>query len=330
MHVSVVIPCYRSANTLPDLTQRLNAVLPGVTDSFEIILVVDGSPDNTWDVARGLATSSATVRALRLARNYGQGNAVIAGVRAAKHEVIVTMDDDLQHPPEELPKLLSALTEDLDLVYGVAEEEEHGIGRSFASRLVKRGLSGVVGVQNAKVLSALRVFRSHLVAGFDQVSGPDVSVDVVFSWTTTRVGSVAVRMDHRTTGRSNYTFRSLLKHAINMIMGYSTKPLRFVTGLGILVGIAGFALFVRVIWQYFTHETTVAGFTSVASMIAIFASAQMLAIGVLGEYVGRIHSHGMGRPTYVIRDSAGNAPRSAPASARTTADSLPDPTIVLR
>jgi len=314
---------------LPELTARLGAVLPRFAESFEIILVVDGSPDDTWDVARGLATSSGTVRALRLARNYGQSNALIAGVRAAKHEVIVTMDDDLQHAPEELPKLFGALTEDLDLVYGVAEEEEHAFGRSLASRLVKRGLSGVVGVENAKVLSALRVFRSHLVAGFDQVSGPDVSVDVVLSWTTTRVTSVTVRMDQRTHGRSNYTFRSLVKHAINMIMGYSTKPLRFVTGLGILIGIAGFALFVRVLWLYFTHETTVAGFTSVASMVAIFASAQMLAIGVLGEYVGRIHSHGMGRPTYVIRDSTGNAPRSAAVSARTASDSLTDPAIVL-
>jgi undecaprenyl-phosphate 4-deoxy-4-formamido-L-arabinose transferase len=326
VHVSVVIPCYRSAKTLPDLTARLNAVLPTATESYEVVLVVDGSPDDTWDVARGLAVLHEHVRAMRLARNYGQSNALIAGIRAAKHEVIVTMDDDLQHPPEEVPKLLAALTDDLDLVYGIAEAEEHGVGRSLASRIVKRGLSGVVGVANANVLSAFRAFRSFLVGGFEQVSGPHVSVDVALSWATTRIGATTVHMDERTVGRSNYTFSSLFKHALNLIMGYSIKPLRLVTLFGGAVGLAGFALFARVLWLYFAHQTTVAGFTTVAAMVAIFSAAQMIAIGVLGEYIGRIHAHGMGRPTYVIRESVGGASRaSAGRPAVSPANGLTDP-----
>ena len=301
MFVSVVVPCYRSARTLPTLVGRLNEVLRAAATAYEIILVVD-SQDGTWEVARDLALHGSPIQALRLARNYGQQNALIAGIRAARYDVIITIDDDLQHPPEEIPKLLAALTDDVDLVYALPDEEEHGIMRSLASRIIKAGMSGAMGVRDARLLSAFRIFRTFLRGAFDNVSGPDVSVDVALSWATTRVGAVSVHMDDRTEGQSGYTFRSLVRHAINMMLGYSTKPLRLVTYLGFLVGVGGLLLTVRVLWSYIAGGTTLAGYTTTASMIALFASAQMIAIGVLGEYVGRIHGRGMGRPTYVIRE----------------------------
>lgn len=303
MSVSIVVPCYRSAETLPTLVARLNTVMSGLTIRYEVILVVDGSPDGTWTAARRLAADHpATVRALHLARNYGQHNAIIAGVRAARHDVIVTMDDDLQHPPEEVPKLLAALTDDLDVVYGVAEVEEHGWLRSLASRMVKTGMAGPIGVKNARMLSAFRAFRAFVQAGFDQVHGPHASVDVALSWTTTRVGAVTVRMSKREIGKSGYTFRRLLRHSVNMLLGYSTAPLRVVTYLGLMVGLGGLVMLGRVLWLYFTDQIAVAGFTTIASLVALFSSAQMISIGVVGEYIGRIHASGMGRPTYVIRE----------------------------
>jgi undecaprenyl-phosphate 4-deoxy-4-formamido-L-arabinose transferase len=303
LSISIVVPCYRSAETLPTLAARVESVMSDLGDDFELILVVDGSPDNTWDVAQGLAATNSWVHAIHLARNYGQHSAVIAGIRSARHDVIVTMDDDLQHPPEEIPKLLAALTDDTDLVYGVSVKEEHGFARSFASRLIKAALSGPLGVQNARMLSAFRAFRTPLRGGFEDLRGPNVSVDMALSWATTRVRAAPVRMDRRAQGRSGYSLRALFRHALNMIIGYSTLPLRFVTYLGLIVGLIGVILFARVLWLYFAGETTVAGYTTVASMVAIFSAAQMIAVGVLGEYVGRIHSRGLGRPTYVIRQS---------------------------
>jgi undecaprenyl-phosphate 4-deoxy-4-formamido-L-arabinose transferase len=305
MFVSVVVPCYRSAGTLPRLVERATNVLPDVTTMYEIILVVDGSPDDTWSVAASLAESHECVRAVRLARNYGQHNALIAGVRAARFDVVVTMDDDLQHPPEEIHKLLSALEDDVDLVYGVAREEEHGLVRSFASRAVKSALAGTMQVRNARQVSAFRAFRTFLRDAFPLISGPHVCVDVALSWGTTRIGAVEVRMDERTEGTTGYTLTGLIRHTANMVLGYSSAPLRLVTYLGFLVGVAGLLLFVRLIWLYVDGATTVAGFTTISALIAIFSSAQMIAIGMLGEYVGRIHSGGMGRPTYVIRERAG-------------------------
>lgn len=304
MSISVVIPCYRSAQTLPPLTERLNDVLPSLAEEYEIILVVD-SPDDTWVVASGLATKYDHVQAIRMARNYGQHNALIAGIRAARMELIVTMDDDLQHLPEELPKMVAALTDDVDLVYGTATDEEHAFMRSFAARATKAVMSGGMGIQNARLLSPFRIFRSFLRAAFDQVEGPHASVDVALSWATSRVAGIRVRMDERAVGKSAYTFRSLARHTINMVMGYSTKPLRLVTYLGFLIGVCGLLLAVRLLWLYFVGNTTVAGFTTIATMVAIFSSAQMVAVGVLGEYIGRVHSRGMGRPTYVIRERVG-------------------------
>jgi glycosyltransferase involved in cell wall biosynthesis len=302
--LSVVIPCYRSAATLPDLVRRLATILPAIAHDYEVILVVDGSPDYTWDVAQVLAAEHTHVRALHLSRNYGQHNALLAGVRLARFETVITMDDDLQHPPEELPRLVAALTHDLDLVYAIAEHEEHGVLRSLASRTLKAGLAAGLGVRSARSISAFRIFRTFLRNGFAEFTGPHASLDVALSWATTRVGAVRVRMVERHHGRSTYTPRALFGHAATMLTGYSTAPLRAVTYLGLACGTLGAVLLGTILWKYYAGETTVAGFTTLASMIALFSGAQMLAIGVVGEYVGRLHSAGSGRPTYVLREEA--------------------------
>jgi undecaprenyl-phosphate 4-deoxy-4-formamido-L-arabinose transferase len=318
MFVSVIVPCYRSGPMLPALVERLAKSMPAITDGYEVLLVVDGSPDDTWDVARELALTHDSVRAMRLARNYGQHNALVAGVRAARYDVIVTMDDDLQHPPEEVHKLLDALTDDVDLVYGVAEEEEHSFARSLASRAVKAGMARSIGVDSAKHLSAFRAFRSFMASGFDQIHGPHASVDVTLSWTTNRVAATTVHMDQRREGRSGYTFKKLMGHTINMVTGYSTKPLRLVTYMGLAVGLVGLALLGRTLWLYFSGSTTIAGFTTIASMVSLFSSAQLIGIGVVGEYLGRLHSQNMGRPTYVVRERVDEKPTIGATAADTS------------
>jgi undecaprenyl-phosphate 4-deoxy-4-formamido-L-arabinose transferase len=301
----VVVPCYRSERTLAPLVERLVEVLAAAAEAYEVLLVVDGSPDGTWPVAARLAARFDTVTALRLARNYGQHNALVAGIRAARYELTVTMDDDLQHPPDEVPALVAALTDDLDLVYGVPAEEEHGIARNLASRTVKRVMSSALGVSDAKSISAFRVFRTFLREGFDGLRGPHACVDVALSWATTRISAVTVRMDQRTEGRSNYTPVALVRHAVTMLTGYSTAPLRLVAWLGAACGLFGLALLGVILVMFATGRTSVPGFTTIASMVALFSGAQMLAIGVLGEYVGRLHSGNLGRPTYVVRERTG-------------------------
>lgn len=310
MDVSVVIPCYRSRDSIQPLVDGLAQTLAGCTTDFEVLLVVDGSPDETGAVAVELAATRPYLRVLLLRRNYGQHNALLAGIRAAAHQVILTMDDDLQHPPSEVPKLLDALEDPaVDLVYGVPEQEEHGFVRSFASRLVKAALA-FSGVPNARNVSAFRAFRAPLRDAFVDVHDPSTNIDVLLSWATASVVSVKVRMDRRPVGRSAYSPSRLVRHSFNMITGYSDGPLRLVSYLGFSCALLGLILLGVVVIGFVTGRTTVAGFTTVASMIALFSGAQMLSIGILGEYLGRLHFRSMGRPTYVIaRDIRGGSDR---------------------
>jgi undecaprenyl-phosphate 4-deoxy-4-formamido-L-arabinose transferase len=306
LSVSVIIPCYRSAKTLPILVARLVSVLHENASQYEVLLVVDGSPDDTWEVAAGLAYQNDSVGAIRLSRNYGQHNALMAGIRQANFDILVTMDDDLQHPPEEIPALLEALEDgEVDLVYGVPYEEEHGFFRSLASRSVKAGMSVVLGVRHARIISSFRAFRTRLHDGFERLSGPYASLDISLSWVTTRVGAVTVQMSERRNGKSNYTVLLLVRHAINMVLGCSATPLRMASYVGSLTGFVGLFLGGVVIWHFIVGNTTVAGFTTIASMVCFFSSVQLISIGIVGEYIGRIHGVGMGRPPYVIYECVG-------------------------
>jgi len=298
--VSVVIPCYRSRDSLEALVDGLSQTLQTHADRFEIVLVVDGSPDDTAAVAERLAATRPYLRVLLLRRNYGQHNALLAGIRAVTYDVTVTMDDDLQHPPSELPTLLAALADpSVDLVYGIPELEEHGVLRSFGSRSVKAALAAS-GVPNARDVSAFRAFRTPLREAFETVQDSSANVDVMLSWATMSVVGVRVRMDRRPNGRSGYSPARLVRHSFNMITGYSDAPLRLVSYLGFSCALLGLVLLCVVVIDFVTGRTTVAGFTTVASMIALFSGAQMLSIGILGEYLGRLHFRSMGRPTYVV------------------------------
>ena len=316
--VSVVIPCYRSAQTLPALVGRLLTVLSATAHAFEVILVVDGSPDNTWEVAQDLVHRHDAVRALLLARNYGQQNALIAGIRCSRHEIVVTMDDDLQHPPEEIPKLLAGLRPDLDIVYGVRSAGTHGLMRDIASKSLKTILAGRFGTENSQYISAFRAFRGFLRESLEKLDAPSTQIDIAFSWTTTRIGAAQVNLRSRVSGRSNYSLSMLIRHAIAVLIGYSTLPLRLVTYFGLLTGAFGLVLLFLFLWTYWAGDSTVQGFTSTASMIALFAAAQMIALGIIGQYLGRVHAERMGRPTYVVRnicEPAGFPKAAAPGAA---------------
>ena len=324
--VSVVVPCYRSEETLRNLVDRLLPALADLTRQHEIILVVDGSPDGTAEIARSLeAEWEGRVRTIELRRNYGQHNALLAGVSRARFDVVVTMDDDLQHRPDQVAVLVGPLANpDVDLVYGVPVEEEHGLVRSSASRAVKSSLA-LAGVPNAQDVSAFRAFRTDLREAFAHVTDPFVSLDVVLSWATTSVRQVAVHMDRRTAGRSGYTLFGLLRHAANMATGYSVLPLRLVTALGLLVSGFGLMALVSVLVMYWTGRIEVAGFTTTIAMLGLLSGTLMLSLGIIGEYLGRLHVRSMQRPAYLVRPRDLSSRFVAPEAVRGNASSAGPP-----
>jgi undecaprenyl-phosphate 4-deoxy-4-formamido-L-arabinose transferase len=309
--ISIVVPVYHSAPILPDLVARIEAALRPSCPDMELILVNDGSKDGSWDAIRKASEGRPWVRGLDLMRNFGQHNALLCGIRAARNPVVVTMDDDLQHPPEEVPKLLALLAQGHDVVYGTPAAETHGAMRDSASVMTKMAMRAAMGIDVARDVCAFRAFRTELRRAFDGYSAPYVCIDVLLSWATTRFAAVPVRHDARAKGASTYTFRKLVRHTMNMLTGYSILPLRIASITGFAFTLFGIGVLIYVVGRYLVIQgSPTPGFPFLASIIAIFSGVQLFALGVIGEYVGRTHFHVMGRPTYAVRGSTDAATRS--------------------
>ncbi|HSO27699.1 MAG TPA: glycosyltransferase family 2 protein [Anaerolineales bacterium] len=303
--LSIVVPVYNSAATLDELVARLETVLPGLAGEFEIILVNDGSRDESWPRIAALAAKSRRVIGVNLMRNYGQHNALLCGIRKARGTVIVTLDDDLQHPPEEIPKLLDQLAHGYDVVYGVPEKMPHSWWRNLFSYVTKRVLAFTMGISSIREVAAFRAFRSDLRRAFADYRSPNVQIDVLLSWGTTRFATVQVREDARKAGESGYTFSKLVKYALTILTGFSTAPLRFTNMIGFLFTLIGVGVFIYVLGVYFLLGS-IPGFPFLASIISIFSGTQLFALGIIGEYLARVFYRSMDRPPYIIGEATGD------------------------
>jgi len=301
--LSIVIPVFNSERILSTLVERLYTVLVSEVPHMEVILVNDGSQDKSWDKICSLAEKWDWVCGINLMRNFGQHNALLCGIQAAQGEIIVTLDDDLQHPPEEIPKLLHKLAEGYDVVYGIPLKEQHNLWRSIASTLTKLALRSAMGVEIARHVSAFRAFRSSLRDAFADYQSPFVSIDVLLTWGTTRFFGIPVQHHLRQVGKSRYSFRKLLVHALNMITGFSIFPLQLASFVGFAFTLFGFGVLAYVIGRYVIEGGSVPGFPFLASLIAIFSGAQLFSLGIIGEYLARVHFRMMGRPAYLVRSS---------------------------
>jgi glycosyltransferase involved in cell wall biosynthesis len=299
--LSLVVPVYRSEAILPDLVQRVDSFLSGIATDYELVLVNDCSPDRSWDVICQLAARYPWIHPINLMRNYGQHNALLCGIRASEYDVIVTLDDDLQHPPEEIPKLLAVLAQGFDVVYGTPEHEEHGVLRDLASLVTKMALQNVMGASIARQVSAFRAFRAEVAGAFSHYEGAFVSIDVLLTWGTNRFAAVPVVHEPRKQGTSGYTFRKLITHAMNMMTGFTTLPLQIASLVGFVFTFFGFCVLAYVLARYFTHGDPVPGFPFLASIVAVFSGAQLFALGIIGEYLARMHLRSLQKPPYVVR-----------------------------
>ena len=305
--LSVVVPVYRSEAILPELIERLEIALSRMASAFELVLVNDSSPDCSWDVICQQAESRAWIHPINLMRNYGQHNAILCGIRATQYDVIVTMDDDLQHPPEEIPKLLAVLAEGFDVVYGTPENEEHGMLRDLASVVTKAALQNVMGAAIARQVSAFRAFRAEVAGAFSHYEGSFVSIDVLLTWGTNRFAATPVLHQPRKQGASGYSFRKLITHAMNMMTGFTTLPLQIASLVGFVFTFFGFCVLAYVVTRYFIHGDPVPGFPFLASIVALFSGAQLFALGIIGEYLARMHFRSLQKPPYVVRSDVGGA-----------------------
>ena len=299
--LSVVVPVYRSEQTLRELVSRISSALQKY--DFEIILVDDASGDGSWKEISSLAKENLNVFGIRLGRNSGQHGALLAGVRTAKFETTVTLDDDLQNPPEEIERLILGLKQGVDVVYGVSSEIKQNFYRRLGSNLVRKFFSSALGFNSAVTMSSFRAFRTNLREGFSTQLGPNISLDALLTWSTTRFAVAEVRHDMRKMGKSHYTYRKLVRFMIDMTTGYSALPLRLATSIGFVTIGFGLLLLAYVVGRPILSGESVPGFPLLASSITIFSGVQIFLLGILGEYIGRMHFRVMNKPTYMIAES---------------------------
>lgn len=304
--ISVVIPVYKSQNTLCILYNSLVNFFDRENLSFEIIFVEDNGGDDSWGVIQELSTLDGRVIGLQLSKNYGQHAAIAAGIQKSTGDYIVTMDDDLQHNVEEIKDLMSIAQEGYDVVYGYPKQLKHSIFRNFMSEAIKKILYMVMRNKNARYISAFRIFNGDLRMAFNDIHSPYINIDVMLSWVTNSFSVHYVENNYRKIGESGYRLSSLISHTLNMITGFTTLPLRIASVIGLCLSCFGVLSLIYVLVMYIINQGKVPGFTFLSSIIIIFSGAQLLALGIIGEYLGRCFQSLIGKPPYIIRRSTDN------------------------
>lgn len=297
--ISVVVPVYRSQATLPELYRRLIAVLDPVDPHFELILVEDCGGDRSWEVIEELASSDPRVRGVRLTRNFGQHAATICGFAHARGDWIATLDDDLEQAPEHLPDLYKKAQEGHDLVYGVYPERTHKSWRRITS-LIARWLFNKAIPSLNYAYTSFRLIRGDIARALTQFDSAFPFVDGYLSWLTNRYATVEVPHGIRTHGTSNYTFRKLFTHTINIFVTFSDLPLRLASWVGLLFFLIGMCWLGVIVLGRLFGLITVSGFASIMAAIVLFGGIQLLILGIFGEYLGRMNFKSSRKPLFLV------------------------------
>lgn len=297
--LSVVVPCYNSQIGLFNLVTRLQAECSASFENMEIILVDDGSADDTWSKIEELARSFASVRGIKLSGNFGQHNATLCGINGAGGEIVVTIDDDLQYDPADIIRLVRKLADGCDLVYGVSSGVNHSVWRAASACIVRTLMRILDTNKDAKDYSrvtSFRCFRRSIARDFGDVRGDSVCIDSLLAWTGAKVGFVPVQVRLRSEGSSGYTLGKLVAVAIDLVLSEGAVGFRLFSLLGGLAFFSGvFALMLALV--YSDHAL---GLTSLAA-IAIFSAFQLIGIGLILKYLQKLSYTAMNRPLYVIQ-----------------------------
>lgn len=301
--VSVVIPVYRSEKSLPALTARLGDVLEQSGWDYEIVLVDDASPDGSWEVMQQMRAANARVKVIQHMRNFGQHRAILCGLRHARGDLLVTMDDDLQHPPEEIPKLHEAMAADptVDVAIGAYEVKQHSWFRNLGTEVVNRVTSFVFGKGTGLKLTSFRIMRRRVADELLKTRRHNPRINQLLLMITDRMVNVPVAHHPRQFGRSGYSLRRLVSDALDNILSNSALPLQIVSYLGFGSSLLSFVLSLVYLYKYFFVGISVPGWTTVVLLLLFFFGVLLFSLGVVGEYLIRILREVQGSPWSIVR-----------------------------
>jgi glycosyltransferase involved in cell wall biosynthesis len=307
---SIVVPVYRSEAILPVLVERLVHVLspPGIKFHFELILINDASPDDSWKVIEQLAAAHGWIRGICLAKNVGQHNAVMAGLGHANGEIIIIMDDDLQHPPEAILPLLDAIKIGNDVCYTKYEHRQHELWKKIGSWINDRAATILLNKPAGLYLSSFKAVQRSIVKEIVKYDGPFAYVDGIILDITRRIAVITIDHQARLEGTGNYNFRRSVSLWLKMATSFSVFPLRIASVAGAAISVVSLFLIVAIIIDKWRHPEMPAGWASLAALILFMGGVQLLSLGIIGEYVGRSYLRLNRKPQYVIRSMTDDSP----------------------
>ena len=306
MKISFVIPCYRSEKTLPDVIDEIKTTMAEIGHEFEIILVNDSSPDNTFEVIKKIASENDNILGIDLAKNFGQHCALMAGMRHSSGDVVVCLDDDGQTPANEVGKLLDKLDEGFDVCYASYGKKQHSGFRNFGSKINELMTRIMLGKPKELKVSSYFAAKRFVV---DDMLRYDQSYAYVIGLVlraTKNVANVEVNHRARSVGESGYTLAKLFSLWFNGFTAFSIKPLRIATAIGCICACSGFLYGIyTIIKKIILMDAVEAGFSALMSVIVFLGGMVMLMLGLIGEYIGRIYICMNNSPQYVIRQKVG-------------------------
>jgi undecaprenyl-phosphate 4-deoxy-4-formamido-L-arabinose transferase len=302
--ISAVIPVYRSEHTLPELHRQLSEALARVSDRYEIIFVEDCGPDDSWNTIESIAAQDPKVRGIKLSRNFGQHAATICGISKASGYWIVTLDDDLEQSPSHIPAMFNKAHEGYALVYGIYEGRSHGMWRNLTSGIARWLFRMAIPSLNFEYTSFRLISRS-VASKLVEFDSPFPFVDGYLSWLTNSYATVVVPHGQRAHGTSNYNFRKLMTHTINIFVTFSDMPLRVASWIGLGASVVGMGWLAIILLRSLFGGITVSGYASVMAGIILFGGIQLLILGIFGEYLGRMNFKSSRKPLYLVAIDTG-------------------------
>jgi undecaprenyl-phosphate 4-deoxy-4-formamido-L-arabinose transferase len=317
--VSVVVPVFNGSASVGTLVERLHEALAGPY-ALELVLVNDGSADDSAAVCRALAERHAWVRFVDLARNFGEHNAVMAGLHFATGDCVVVVDDDFQNPPSEVGKLVETLREGYDVVFSEYETKHHSALRNLGSRINNAAATVLLKKDPGLYLSSFKAMNRFLVDEITRYDGPYPYIDGLILRVTDRIGTQRVEHRPREEGRSGYTLAKLLRLWLNMFTNFSILPLRVASGVGLVFAVTGLVLALVFVVERLNDPSLPAGWASLAVIVLVVAGVQLFALGMIGEYLGRLFLKDNGSPMFVARETVNCPPRTGGPEREPAAD----------
>jgi len=302
--LSIVVPVYRSEPILPELVRQVDAAMrdAGMEGRFELILVNDASPDDSWGAIRAAAAQYAFVRGVSLMRNFGQHNATMAGLHRARGQIIVIMDDDLQHPPQTIMALVAAIRAGNDVCYTSYLRRKHATWKRLGSWFNDRVASFLLKKPKGLYLSSYKAMHRRVLEEIVRYDGPYVYLDGLILDVTRRITMVPIAHQTRHAGEGNYGLRRLISLWLRMATSFSVVPLRVASVAGLILACASGGLALAVIAQKLLHPETPAGWTSLVTVVLFLGSVQLLCLGIIGEYLGRAYLKLNRKPQFAVRE----------------------------